>query len=332
LSPARSGRNWRQILASLRAARIEPGGSRGGSTCHVFLKEKRAICARAPNVTQALSLHLASPMIPMIALFLATLLSTAKQGSAVMVKIPDEPHVKSAVVVWRNEKVPAIHNGNAWTTILGIDLDTKPGAHKTEALLTMDDGRAERREVTVDVVAKQFPTTQLKVAEKFVELNKADLARSSREAREANAIYSRITTAIVPEEPFSDPIPGVAGTNFGERRIFNGAPRAPHSGADLHAAAGTPVHATNRGRVVLAKNLFFTGNTVILDHGLGIYSLYAHLSRIDVKSGETVKNGQLLGLVGATGRVTAPHLHWGMRVQGARVDPFTLVGHALGGE
>jgi murein DD-endopeptidase MepM/ murein hydrolase activator NlpD len=269
-------------------------------------------------------------MVAMIGLFLAAVVSTAKQGTAAVVKIPNEPRVRAAEVVWRKENVPAIHTGNEWTTILGVDLDTTPGEHKTEALLTMDDGRVERREISVNVVAKRFPTTQLKVAEKFVELNEADLARSRREASETNAIYSRITTSIVPEEAFSDPIPGVAGTNFGERRIFNGAPRAPHSGADLHAAAGTPVHATNRGRVVLAKNLFFTGNTVILDHGLGIYSLYAHLSRIDVKSGEIVKNGQLVGLVGATGRVTAPHLHWGMRVQGARVDPFSLVGHGLG--
>jgi murein DD-endopeptidase MepM/ murein hydrolase activator NlpD len=262
------------------------------------------------------------------ALFLAAAV-TAHQGSAVVVKLSDEPHVKAVQVLWRNEKVPAVHSGNEWTTILGVDLDTSPGAEKTEALLTMDDGRVERRELTIGIAARKFPTTQLKVAEKFVELNKADLARSQRESQETNAIYARITTSIVPDQAFSDPIPGVAGTNFGERRIFNGAPRAPHSGADLHAAAGTPVHATNRGRVVLAKNLFFTGNTVILDHGLGIYSLYAHLSRIDVKSGETVMNGQLLGLVGATGRVTAPHLHWGMRVQKARVDPFSLVGHSL---
>jgi murein DD-endopeptidase MepM/ murein hydrolase activator NlpD len=93
----------------------------------------------------------------------------------------------------------------------------------------------------------------------------------------------------------------------------------------LRAKTGTPIHATNRGRVVLAKSLFFTGNTVILDHGLGIYSLYAHLSRIDVKVGNIINNGQQVGLSGATGRVTGPHLHWGMVVQGARVDPFTLV-------
>jgi len=246
-----------------------------------------------------------------------------------VVKIPNEPRVQSVAVVWRKEKVPAIRSGDGWTTILGVDLDTRPGAYKTNALLTRDDGRVDRREVTVNVAARKFPTSKLKVAEKFVELNKADLARSQRESRETKAIYARVTASTAPEQPFTDPIPGVTGTNFGERRIFNGQRRAPHSGADLHAAAGTPVHATNAGRVALAKSLFFTGNTVILDHGLGIYSLYAHLSRIDVTAGASVKNGQVVGLVGATGRVTAPHLHWAMRVQGARVDPFSLVAHSI---
>ena len=264
----------------------------------------------------------------MLSFVLAAVIFTATQGSAVRLKIPDEPHLKSVQVIWRTKTVPAFRAGDSWTTILGIDLDTAPGEQRAEAVLTRDDGHVERRELTVDVLSKKFPTTQLNVAEKFVDMSKANLNRSARESKEVGAIYGRITTSIVPEEPFSVPIPGVAGKNFGERRIFNGEPRAPHSGADLHAAVGTPVHATNRGRVVLAKNLFFTGNTVILDHGLGIYSLYAHLSRIDVKPGEMVKNSQIVGRVGATGRITAPHLHWAMRVQGARVDPFSLTSAA----
>lgn len=262
----------------------------------------------------------------MITLVLAAAVFTATQGSAVQVKIPDEPHLKSVHVFWQKKDVPAFREGDAWITILGVDLDASPGKHASEAVLTMDDGRVETREVAVDVVAKKFPTSRLNVDEKFVDLSKADLRRANEESKEADAIDERISTDIVPDEPFASPIPGVAGTNFGVRRIFNGEPRSPHSGADLHAAAGTPVHATNRGRVVLAKNLFFTGNTVILDHGLGIDSLYAHLSRIDVKDGEIVTKGTIVGLVGATGRVTAPHLHWGMRVQGARVDPFSLLG------
>ena len=105
----------------------------------------------------------------------------------------------------------------------------------------------------------------------------------------------------------------------------NGQARAPHSGADLTAATGTPIHAANRGRVVLAKNLFFSGNAVFLDHGFGVYSVYLHLSDIRVEKGTIVERGEVLGLAGATGRVTGPHLHWGVRILGARVDPFTLL-------
>jgi len=255
----------------------------------------------------------------------AAAVSTANQGSAVPLQIPNEPHLKAVQVIWREKKVPAFRAGDAWTTFLGVDLDAKPGEHRAVAVLTMDDGRVDRREIAVNVVAKKFPTSQLNVNERFVQLSKADLSRANRESQETEAIYRRITTDLVPDEAFTVPIPGGTGRTFGARRVFNGEPRAPHSGADLRATTGTPVHATNRGRVVLAKHLFFTGNTVILDHGLGIYSLYAHLSRIDVKRGVVVKNGQVIGLAGATGRVTAPHLHWGMRVQGARVDPFSLV-------
>jgi murein DD-endopeptidase MepM/ murein hydrolase activator NlpD len=121
------------------------------------------------------------------------------------------------------------------------------------------------------------------------------------------------------------PIPGGVGSNFGKKRVFNGESRNPHNGADLRATTGTPIRSTNRGRVVLAKDLFFTGNTVIVDHGLGIYTLYAHLSRIQVEKDSIVDRGQVVGLAGATGRVTGPHLHWGARVQTARVDPFSLV-------
>jgi murein DD-endopeptidase MepM/ murein hydrolase activator NlpD len=207
-----------------------------------------------------------------------------------------------------------------------VDLDAKPGDHHADVLVTMDDGRLDKRDATIKIVQKKYPTTELKVEDKYVELSKADLARANRESKETEGLYAIISKEMIGNGPYLIPIPGRTGTNFGHRRVFNGEPRAPHAGADLRAATGTPIQATNRGRVVLAKNLFFTGNTVILDHGMGIYSLYAHLSRIDAKVGEIVPGGTVIGLAGATGRVTGPHLHWGMRVQGARVDPFTLVG------
>ena len=261
----------------------------------------------------------------MIGILVAATLYTAAQGKAVQLKVPNEPRTQSVQVMWKEKRVPAFRADGVWTTLLGIDLDTKPGTHAAEALLTMDDGSVERREIEIKVAEKKFPVTRLTVAPRFTQLSKTDQDRASRESKEVGAIYQRITTDLVPEPVFIVPIPGRSGTNFGERRVFNGEARAPHSGADLRAATGTPVHATNRGRVVLAKSLFFTGNTVIVDHGLGIYSLYAHLSRLDVKKGEAVKRNQIVGLAGATGRVTGPHLHWAIRMQGARVDPFSLV-------
>jgi murein DD-endopeptidase MepM/ murein hydrolase activator NlpD len=260
----------------------------------------------------------------MIFLLLAITL-TANQGEAVQLRLPHEAGMKSVVVEWAMKNVPAIRMQNAWVTVIGVDVDAKAGEHKADVIVTMDDGRVDRREAVIKVGSTDFPTTELKVAERFVQLSPANQTRANREAKEIESIYSKITNGILWEQAFASPIPGGTGSNFGHRRVFNGEARAPHAGADLRAKTGTPIHATNRGRVVLSKNLFFTGNTVILDHGLGIYSLYAHLSRLDVKSGTMVARGQLVGLAGATGRVTGPHLHWGIRVQGARVDPFSLI-------
>jgi murein DD-endopeptidase MepM/ murein hydrolase activator NlpD len=250
---------------------------------------------------------------------------TANQGSAVQLRFPNEPGVAAVEGVWQQKKVPFVRIGDEWVTIIGVDLDVKPGEYNADVSFRFQDGRTEKREAVVDVQSTSYPTTQLTVEEKYVELNPRDLARANRETKEINAIFSSVKNDMLWTKPFTVPIPGESGRNFGHRRVFNGEPRAPHNGADLRAKTGTPIHSSNRGRVVLAKNLFFTGNTVIVDHGLGIYLLYAHLSRIDVKPGAMVESGQVIGLAGATGRVTGPHLHWGLRIQGARVDPFALV-------
>ena len=264
----------------------------------------------------------------LVVLLLATILTTftTSQGRIVHVTFPDEPGVKAMQLTWEDKNVPFALAQGKWETIVGIDVDTKAGEHQGEVVVRFNDGRVDKRPVTLHVDAVKFPTTQLTVDDQYVQLSPANLQRSSRETKELNEIYAKMTPEILWTEPFHTPIPGqTKGSNFGHRRVFNGQPRAPHAGSDLKASTGTPIHATNRGRVVLAKNLFFTGNTVILDHGLGIYTIYAHLSRIDVKLAQMVDGGQLLGLAGATGRVTGPHLHWAARIQGARVDPFALL-------
>ena len=260
-----------------------------------------------------------------IVFLLLAVVVTVPQGKAFQLKVPHDDGIQSVQLQWQNKKVPYVRVGEEWVAVVGVDMDVKAGKHTGSVEITRATG-VTKETVEVSVSAVRFPTTQLKVADRFVELNPRDQARANSEAKEIETIHNTLANEILWTEPFRTPVDGVAaGSNFGHRRVFNGQARNPHNGADLRATTGTRILSANRGRVALAKDLFFTGNTVIVDHGLGIYTLYAHLSRIDVKQGGMVERGQLLGLAGATGRVTGPHLHWGARIQGARIDPFSLV-------
>lgn len=248
------------------------------------------------------------------------------QGQAALLAVPHEPGLEAVSVSWRGRDVPFARSGERWTAVVGADLSLDPGAYDAPLTLVFDDGRERAAAERVEVAARDFPTTELEVEPRYVELSPEDQARAAREAREIDEIYTTLTPERYWSGPFQIPVPGVAGgRNFGHRRVFNGQSRNPHSGADLRAATGTPIEAANRGRVVLAKDLFFSGNAVFLDHGHGLYTVYLHLSEIGVEPGRIVERGEVVGLAGATGRVTGPHLHWGARVLDARVDPFTLV-------
>jgi murein DD-endopeptidase MepM/ murein hydrolase activator NlpD len=172
----------------------------------------------------------------------------------------------------------------------------------------------------------RFATESLHVEKEFVEPNPEQIKRANEERDRLRAIFDQVTPQKLWTGEFRVPLDGVTtGGNFGKRRILNGQAGSPHSGVDFPALTGTLVHAAQSGRVVLAQELFFAGNTVVIDHGLGIYTFYAHLSEIDVKVGDDLESGQVLGKVGATGRVTGPHLHWGLTVERARVNPLQLV-------
>jgi len=261
-------------------------------------------------------------MIHIVAFLVAAI--AAQQGQAVRLSIPDEPGIEKAEIRWQDKTVPYTRAGKDWVTVIGLDLELKPGSYTGDVRVTKN-GMVERRSVTLNVKAVKFPIQRLEVADEYVELSPENTERALREAKELEGIHNTISGPALWKEPFIVPIPGGVGSSFGKRRVFNGESRNPHAGADLRATTGTPIRSTNRGRVVLAKDLFFTGNTVIVDHGLGIYTLYAHLSRIDVAKDAVVDRSQVIGLAGATGRVTGPHLHWGARVQNTRVDPFSLI-------
>jgi murein DD-endopeptidase MepM/ murein hydrolase activator NlpD len=256
----------------------------------------------------------------------AALALVAAQGQALELAYPDETGLASVEAQWEGHRFPLVKHDSRWIAVLGVDLDAKAGGHAADVTFRYGDGRSRNVREPITVKAQKYPTTELKVEDRYVELSPDDAARAAREAQETDAIYATLTAECYWSEPFVAPIHGAKdGRNFGHRRVFNGQPRAPHSGADLHADVGTPVYAANRGRVVLAKDLFYSGNAVIVDHGLGLYTMYLHLSKIEVAPGAVVERGQRLGLAGATGRVTGPHLHWGVRIIDARVDPFSLL-------
>jgi murein DD-endopeptidase MepM/ murein hydrolase activator NlpD len=211
---------------------------------------------------------------------------------------------------------------STWRTLVGIDLDQRPGQYAID-VTTVGHRADQKRSITV--LARQFPRRVLQVAPEYVNPPPEDLERISRDAAFLERVYGHSDDHPQFLGGFERPVPGQANSSFGSRSVFNGEPRSPHAGTDFLSGTGTPIHAPAAGRVVAARDLFFTGNTVIIDHGLGVMSLLAHMSRIDVQEGQTVDRGDLVGLVGATGRVTGPHLHWALRVGAARVDPLSAI-------
>ncbi len=207
-----------------------------------------------------------------------------------------------------------------WRAVIGIDLDVKPGTYRLR--VRAGDSEAVRE---VAVTPRAFAVRRLTVNPDFVNPPASVQQRIEDEGRLVAEAYAAGVDEPLWTTAFLRPVPQPANSRFGTRSVFNGEARNPHAGTDFLSPAGTPIKAPNAGRVAVARDLFFSGNTVILDHGAGIFSQLAHLSRIDVREGDTVKPGHVVGLVGATGRVTGAHLHWGLRVNGARVDALSLL-------
>jgi murein DD-endopeptidase MepM/ murein hydrolase activator NlpD len=230
------------------------------------------------------------------------------------------------VPIWQDAPGEKLRKG-----LLAVDLEKAPGEY--ELKLSGQTATGEKMSCSAMVAVKKglFATEKLQVEKQFVEPNLEQLKRANEERQKLRDIFDHVTPERLWDGNFRIPLDGVTtGSNFGKRRILNGNPGSPHGGMDLPGATGTPVHAAQRGRVALAEELFFSGNTVVIDHGLGIYTFYGHLSEIDVKAGDALETGTVLGRVGATGRVTGPHLHWGLTVERARVNPLLLV-KLLGG-
>ncbi len=213
-----------------------------------------------------------------------------------------------------------VQDDMTWFAVIGIPLSA-PLAPRTVIVRSGD----ARQEIQFMVADKRYASQSLKVAPGQVNLSKSDLQRVNREKEIIEHAMSRWSEAPPQTLRMPQPVPGVRSSSFGMRRIFNGESRNPHSGMDIAAPLGTPVHAPLAGTVIDTGNYFFNGNTVFVDHGRGMISMYCHLSAIDVKPGEHVAAGATLGKVGMTGRVTGPHLHWGLSLNRAWVDPELFV-------
>lgn len=253
----------------------------------------------------------------------------SSQGSLLLVEVKSATPLEEVKGDWGGQGVPfwqedgreAVHAG-----LLGVDLEKAPGSYELKVTAQKAAGEKIVCNARIAVKAGKFATEKLRVGKQFVEPSPEQIKRADEERQRLREIFDRVTPQRLWDGKFRVPLDGVtAGSNFGKRRILNGNPGSPHGGVDLRGTTGTPVHAAQRGRVVLAEGLFFSGNTVVLDHGLGIYTFYGHLSEIGVNVGDALEKDAVLGKVGATGRVTGPHLHWGLTVERARVNPLQIV-------
>jgi len=248
-----------------------------------------------------------------------------KPGGVCLVRASGPGSLKSLEGEFRGEKFPLPFNARngKYESLLGVDLNTRPGKYEIGVAGTGRDGEA-RKSLWVKVEKVDFPTQELRLPPSMVDLDAETAARVSREDKRLKDIFRTSREQRYWKGAFLRPVPGEVTTPFGLRRRINGRPRNPHTGIDLRGEEGAPVSASNEGVVVLADHLFFPGKAVLIDHGWGLYSMYFHLSETLAGEGDVLKKGAVLGRVGSTGRSSGPHLHFGVVIRGARVDPFAL--------
>jgi len=210
--------------------------------------------------------------------------------------------------------------------LIGADLTDRPALQLLE--ITLKDGPEQKRSYyySVAIEGGDFTVDRLTLPPEMVNPGKKALRRIRRERETvARAVTTDSAAERLWKRPFVMPVSGKVTSSFGRRRILNGQTKSPHSGVDIRTPRGRRIHASNRARVAFTGNLYYTGKTVILDHGQGLYTSYCHLSEIKVAAGDMVTRGMIVGLAGSTGRSTGPHLHWSAKLHGARVSPLDLV-------
>jgi murein DD-endopeptidase MepM/ murein hydrolase activator NlpD len=267
-------------------------------------------------------------------LHLKTTPTALDNGSPFLLTVTPTAKVSSVNGTWMGKKLSffrgkASGGAEAWYALAGVDVDVVPGKYPLSVEATDAGGKQPRAEMALAIGAAKYRTGTLTVSPNFVEPDAATKKEIAADKELKDKVFAH--SADVPEwaGDFAKPVNAAATDSFGTRRTFNGKLASVHRGMDFRAPSGTPVAAANSGKVVIAQKLFYEGNCVVIDHGLGFMTLYMHLSRIDVTAGEMVHKGQRLGLSGATGRVTGPHLHFAVRWRDAYLDPAGLFGLKL---
>jgi murein DD-endopeptidase MepM/ murein hydrolase activator NlpD len=248
-----------------------------------------------------------------------------RQGDVVMVFVGGSTGARDVAGRLGEQPLVFFPYGAELAALAAVDLEAKPGPLTWRVGLVDGEGAPRRATGTVHVKAAGFPVQRLTLPKAMVNLDPEAERRASNEAARLRALYDTVTPERLWRGPFTQPVATrKPGEGFGSRRIINGQPRMPHSGIDYSADRGTPVVASNRGRVALLGEFFFAGRLVALDHGLGLYTLYFHLDGVSVSEGQLVERGQTVGTVGTTGRSTGPHLHFAAHLGRARVNPPDL--------
>ena len=244
-------------------------------------------------------------------------------GGIAVIPVP----LSTSTVLFENRQVMLLSSQKGKYAVVGISLKTRPGDYPLELThKTASDTDEHQSMLSFQVGAKEYRVQRLTIENKRkVNPYKEDMDRIIRERNEMNKAFKSFENLAQPAVDFVLPAEGPISSPFGLKRILNDQPRNPHSGLDIAAPTGTPIHAPATGRVTAVGNYFFNGNTVLLDHGQGLISMYCHMSETTVAVGDTLSPGDLIGKVGKTGRVTGPHLHWSVSLNNARVDPNLFI-------